>query len=281
LAIVALPLFLVILSGGIDLSVGSILALSGVTLGLLFERGVSPWLSSLAAIAIGGVAGSLNGWFIAKYRVHPLIITLASMAAFRGIAEGISLARPISGYPDSFQNLSQDKLLGIPYPGWIFLSLALVVGFAVQRLRVGRWIRAIGNQEQASRYSGIPVDRIKLGLYTLSGILCGLAAVILVSRNNTAKADMGTGMELEAITAIVLGGVAIEGGKGKLLGVVLGLALIHETREFVSWHWKQSELNLMVMGGLLIGTLLLERLFGSLDLQKFAPVRVRNVPERE
>ncbi|HJP81943.1 MAG TPA: ribose ABC transporter permease, partial [Fimbriimonadaceae bacterium] len=131
LAIVALPLFVVILSGGIDLSVGSILALSGVTLGLLFERGLSPWFGSLAAILVGGVAGSLNGWFIAKYRVHPLIITLASMAAFRGIAEGISLARPISGYPESFQNFSQGKLLGIPYPGWIFFLLAVGVGFAV------------------------------------------------------------------------------------------------------------------------------------------------------
>jgi rhamnose transport system permease protein len=263
LAIVAVPMLLIIMIGGIDLSVGAMVAFCGVVLGLLFEKGVSPFIGMFAAIAAGGLLGMTNGWFVAKLRVHPLIVTLATMAAFRGIAEGISLARPISGYPDSFLALSQGKLAGIPYPLIVFALVAFTAWFVLARARFGRWIVAIGTEENVSRFSGIPVDRVKIILYTACGLVCGIAAMLLVARNNTAKADMGMGLELEAITAIVLGGASIEGGKGKVLGVVLGLLLIHETKEFVSWHWKQNELNLIVLGALLIGTLLVERILSS------------------
>jgi rhamnose transport system permease protein len=262
LAMVAVPLLLIIMIGGIDLSVGAMVALCAVVLGLLFEKGISPFLAAFAAVGAGALLGFSNGWFVAKLRVHPLIVTLATMAAFRGIAEGISLARPISGYPDPFLALSQGKLVGVPYPLLAFALIAGLASFVLTKARFGRWIVAIGIEETAARFSGIPVDRVKMLLYTFSGVICGIAAAFLVARNNTAKADLGMGLELEAITAIVLGGASIDGGRGKVLGVVLGLLLIHETREFVSWHWKQSELNLIVLGALLIVTLLLERLAG-------------------
>lgn len=260
LAMVAVPLLLIIMIGGIDLSVGAMVALCAIVLGLLFEKGISPFLAALAAVGAGALLGFSNGWFVAKMRVHPLIVTLATMAAFRGIAEGISLARPISGYPDSFLALSQGKLVGVPYPLLAFALIAGLAWFILARARFGRWIIAVGIEETAARFSGIPVDRVKMLLYTFSGVICGVAASFLVARNNTAKADIGMGLELEAITAIVLGGASIDGGKGKVLGLILGLLLIHETREFVSWHWKQSELNLIVLGALLIVTLLGERL---------------------
>lgn len=263
LAIVAIPMLLIIMIGGIDLSVGAMVALCAVALGLLFERGMSPFLAGLLAVGVGGLLGLANGWFVAKMKVHPLIVTLATMAAFRGIAEGISLARPISGYPESFQNLSQGKFAGIPYPALVFFLIATLAWFVLSRARFGRWIVAIGTEENVARFSGIPVARVKMILYGFCGIVCGLAAVLMVSRNNTAKADLGMGLELEAITAVVLGGASIDGGKGKVLGVALGLLLIHETRQFVSWHWKQSELNLVVMGGLLIATLLVERVLSA------------------
>lgn len=263
LAIVAIPMLLIIMIGGIDLSVGAMVALCAVALGLLFERGMSPFLAAFLAVGVGGLLGLANGWFVAKLKVHPLIVTLATMAAFRGIAEGISLARPISGYPETFQNLSQGKLAGVPYPALVFFLVAIFAWFVLARARFGRWIVAIGTEENVARFSGIPVARVKMILYSFCGIVCGLAAVLLVARNNTAKADLGMGLELEAITAVVLGGASIDGGKGKVLGVALGLLLIHETRQFVSWHWKQSELNLVVMGGLLIATLLVERLLSA------------------
>jgi rhamnose transport system permease protein len=268
LAIVAVPMLLIIMIGGIDLSIGAMVALCAVALGLLFEKGVSPFVGAFAALGAGAALGFTNGWFVAKMRVHPLIVTLATMAAFRGIAEGISLARPISGYPDSFLALSSGKLLGVPYPLLVFIGIAVAAWFVLAKMRFGRWIVAIGTEENVSRFSGIPVNRVKIILYTMSGLVCGIAATLLVARNNTAKADIGMGLELEAITAIVLGGASIDGGKGKVLGLVLGLLLIHETREFVSWHWKQSELNLIVLGALLIGTLLVERLVAKAQGQR-------------
>ncbi|MFZ4508530.1 MAG: ABC transporter permease [Fimbriimonas sp.] len=258
LAIVAIPMFLIIVSGGIDLSVGSMVALTAVTLGLLFERGVNPAVAAMIAIAVGTGLGAVNGWFVSRLKVHPLIVTLATMAAFRGVAEGISLARPISGYPPQFLNMAQGLV-----PPLIFFVLVLAAGLMLSRTIGGRWIVAIGTEETVAWFSGVPVARVKLALYALAGLLSGVAATLLVARNNTAKADQGIGLELEAITAVVLGGASIEGGKGKVVGLVLGLVLIHQTREFVSWHWKQNEINLIVVGLLLVASVLIERVLAS------------------
>lgn len=258
LAIVAVPMLLIIVAGGIDLSVGSMVAMCAVTIGLLFEKGVPPFAAAAVGVTVGGIQGAINGWFVAKMKVHPLLVTLASLAAYRGIAEGISLARPISGYPESFLSIGQGWA-----PPLCFALFACGAHLTLAMTRLGRWITAVGTEERVSRFSMIPVDRVKLMLYTFSGLACGVAAAILVARNNTAKADMGSGMELEAITAVVLGGASIEGGKGKAIGLILGLALIHLTREFVSWHWKQNELNLIVIGALLISAVLLERAFAA------------------
>lgn len=259
LAVVSVPMLLIIMIGGIDLSIGAIVALASVVLGLSYERWGSAPAGALLAILTGLGLGFANGWFVAKIKVHPLIVTLATMAAFRGIAEGISLARPISGYPAGFLTLSSGRLLGVPYPALVFIVMAAGSWFILRWTHLGRWIVAIGTEETVARFSKIPVDRVKLLLYSFSGLACGLAATLLVARNNTAKADLGMGLELEAITAVVLGGASIEGGKGSVSGVVLALLLIHELREFVSWHWKQSELNLIVLGVLLIAALLIER----------------------
>lgn len=256
LAIVAIPMLLIIMMGGIDLSVGSMVALSAVTFGMLFEKGTPVGWAVMAALAVGAFAGFLNGWLVVRTKVHPLLITLGSMAAFRGIAEGMSLARPISGYPESFLSWSAGAK-----PGITFFLLAVIAHLLITRFRTGRWIASIGVSETASRFSKLPVDRVKIALYSLCGLSCGLAAILLVARNNTAKADMGMGLELEAITAVVLGGAKIEGGKGSVIGLVLALALLHQTREFVSWHWKQNELHLVIMGALLLFALLFDRFF--------------------
>jgi rhamnose transport system permease protein len=251
---------LVIITAGIDLSVGSAMALCAVVLGLSYEAGVPVgWAASLAVVA-GIGAGALNGSFVAYLRVHPLIVTLATLAAYRGIAEGVSLARPISGFPDGFTGWAGTGAWGVPIPGLLFLLAAGVAALILGKTPLGRWVYATGHRETAARFSGIPVDRIKLLLYTLSGTFAGLAAVIMAARRNTAKADLGTGMELEVITAVVLGGTSIFGGRGNMLGTVLGVLLVHETREFVSWHWERDELNAIVIGGLLIFSVLLNRL---------------------
>ena len=260
LALLALPMTLIIIAGGIDLSVGATMALAAVVLGLTFEAGADPWLAAACGILAGMVCGAGNGLAVAKLKVHPLIVTLATLAAFRGVAEGISLGRPISGFPYSFTVLGTGTLAGMPIPGLIFALLALVVGVLLARTPSGLALHAMGHNPVAARYSGLPVARLTVALYTLSGACAGLAAAIHVARRNTAKADLGSGLELDVITAVVLGGTSIFGGSGRIAGTLLGVLAIHETRTFVSWHWEREELNSIVVGVLLIAAVLLNRL---------------------
>jgi rhamnose transport system permease protein len=260
MALLALPMTLIIITGGIDLSVGSAMALCAVTLGLTYEAGAPVWIGVLLALVVGVAAGLLNGWFVASVRVHPLIVTLATLSAFRGIAEGVSLARPISGFPEGFGKLSGATIVGLPLPGLLFAAAVAVVAVMLAKTPFGRGVYAIGHNEAASRFSGIRVARVKLLLYTFSGLTAAVAAVLFVSRRNTAKADVGTGMELDVITAVVLGGTSIFGGRGTIIGTLLGVLLIHEAREFVSWRWNSDELNLIVVGTLLIAAVLLNSL---------------------
>lgn len=260
LALLALPMTLIILTAGIDLSVGSTMALAAVVFGLSFAHGLPVWLAALLALLTGAAAGALNGVFVACVRVHPLIVTLATLAAYRGIAEGISLGRPFSGFPLAFTALGRGTWLGLPIPGVLFVIALLATAILLARTPLGLRLSAIGYNETAARYSGLAVMRIKLWLYTASGLTAAVAALLFVARRNTAKADIGTGMELDVITAVVLGGTSIFGGRGRLLGTVLGVLLIHETREFVSWQYTRDELNLIVIGALLLLSVLADSL---------------------
>lgn len=254
-ALVAAPMALIVLSAGIDLSVGSLLALSAVTFGLLFERGAPVEWCAAACLCVGLMGGALNGLFVSRLRIHPLIVTLATMAAFRGIAEGVSLARPISKFPDGFLAIS-----GTPWvPACLTLVAFAALGSLLSGTVFGRHVRLIGYQERVALFAGVNVARAKMFLYALSGFTASVAALLLASRRNTAKADLASGFELEVITAVVLGGVSIEGGRGSLGGVALGLALVHEIREFVSWHFQREEWNPMVIGSLLILAVLAQR----------------------
>lgn len=273
LALLTIPMTFIIITAGIDLSVGSTMALSAVVMGMSFKYGwpgliakhpenpvgLSIWLSMFLAIITGTLAGAANGFFIAKVRVHPLIVTLATLAAYRGIAEGISLGEPASGFPESFQFLGQQTVLGQPLAGHMFIVLAIVAAIILIKTPFGRYLYAIGHNETATRFSGVAVDRLKMLLYTLSGTMAAIVAIFLCSRVNTARANLGDGMELNVITAVVLGGTSIFGGRGTIIGTVLGVLLVHETREFVQFHWSVSEYYDIVIGFLLIGSVLLNR----------------------
>jgi len=260
LALLALPMTLIILTGGIDLSVGSTMALCAVVFGLSFHAGLPVWAAALLALLVGAIAGAVNGLCVVRLQVHPLIVTLATLAAYRGIADGISLDRPFSGFPPGFAALGQGTLRGIPVPGLLFGAALLATAVLMVRTPLGLSLSAIGYNETAARFSGLAVSKIKLWLYTLSGLTAGLAALLFVARRSTAKADLGQGLELDVITAVVLGGTSIFGGRGSLLGTALGVLLIHETREFVSWQWNRDELNLIVVGALLILSVLADSL---------------------
>ena len=258
-AILSLGMTLIIISGGIDLSVGSAMGLCAVMFGICYVNSGSLLLSCIACIATGVAGGMLNGILVAKIKVHPLIVTLATYAAFRGIAEGISQGESYSKFGDAFSQFARGMWFGVPIPAYVFAVLA--TGFAVflAKTPTGRFIYAIGHNERAARFSGVSVGGIKFWLYATSGLLAGLATIVYISRFDTAKADAGKGFELEVITAVVVGGTSIFGGRGHIVGTVLGLVLIHETRSFVSRYWRIDELKAIVIGFLLIVSVLAYR----------------------
>lgn len=260
MALIALPMAMVVITAGIDLSVGSAAGLCAVILGLAFQTTGSLALGVIAALLAGLAAGLLNGLLVARARIHPLIATLATMALYRGIALALTKGATISGFPPEFGQFVEHEVLHLPLPIWLFIFSTIAAAVFLGSTAYGRFLYAIGHNETAARFSGIPVAGIKMALYTLSGFAAGAGAVLLTSRYGQAKADFATGLELEVITAVVLGGVNIFGGRGNIVGVILGLALLHECTKFVPWHWHISELNALVTGGLLISAVLLNSL---------------------
>jgi len=263
MALAALPMAMIVITGGIDLSIGAMTGLCAVVLGLSVEAGVNLWASVALTLGAGALAGLTNAVLIARFRIHPLIVTLATMAGFRGIALALTRGRTIEGFPASFTELIQGKALGIPLPMWAFLIAATLAAVLLSRSAYGRFFYAMGHNETAAAHSGVPVTQIKLALYTLSGVAAGVGAVLLASRYGQAKANFATGLELEVITAVVLGGISIFGGRGNIGGLLIGLMLLHECNKFVPWHWHKSELNSLVTGGLLIGSVLLNSFITS------------------
>jgi len=257
-ALLALPMTLVIISGGIDLSVGSTMALATVAFGLGVQSGVPYLASAFAALVVATAGGGLNGWLITRLRVHPLLITLASLAAYRGLAEGLSRGRPVTPLPEGFRHLA-DAVAGIPFPALGFVLVAIAAFLVLHRTRHGRALYAVGHSERAARFSGIPVDRLKIALYAAAGSVAGLAALFYAARRNTANPEAGLGLELDVIAAILVGGTHINGGRGSIPGTLLGILVIHEAREFVNWRWSSSELNMVVAGALLILSVLAQR----------------------
>lgn len=256
--LVALPMTYIIITGGIDLSAGSTLGLCAIMLGVLWKSfGLPLELAIALTLVIGALAGLVNGWIITRVGVPPLIATLATLALYRGLAEGISQARSVRGYPDWFFVLGQGELAGIPTQLWFLAVLIVLFGVALARTSFGRTLYAIGNNETASRFSGLPVDRAKLLIYGLSGLMSGLAAWIFVSRVSTTRSDMGTGLELDVIAAVVLGGTSIFGGTGSILGTVLGVALVQVLKNGLALTGVKGDATIVVIGAVLILSILI------------------------
>jgi rhamnose transport system permease protein len=255
--LMALPMTLIIVTGGIDLSVGSVLGMCAIVLGVLWQNvGIPLPLAMALTVVVGGLAGFVNGWFITWMRVPPLIMTLATLALYRGLAEGISEARSVTGYPEWFFVLGQHDVLGVPTQLWILGVATVATGIVLARTTFGRALYAIGYNETAARFSGIKVDRIKIAIYTFSGFMAGLAAVIFVSRVSTTRSDMGTGLELDVIAAVVLGGTSIFGGVGTILGTALGLVLIQLLKNGLALTGVKGDATIVVIGIVLILSIL-------------------------
>lgn len=261
IAIIALPMTYIIITGGIDLSVGSIAGLSAIMLGYSWETwGLPLELAIVVALATATLAGFINGLIIVKLDVPPLITTLATLALYRGMALGISESRSVRGYPDWFLRLGDGSFLGIPNQLWILIIAIIITAIVLSRTTFGRSLYAIGNNEVAARFSGIPVGRYKVMIYAFSGFMAGLSGYILVSRVTTTRSDMGSGWELDAIAAVVLGGTSIFGGSGSIIGTVIGFILIQLLKNGLSLMGVTGDATIVVIGLVLIISILINNL---------------------
>ena len=263
IGLLALVLTPVIISGGIDLSVGSMMGLAAVVMGGLWRDAGMPIAAAAAvAVIVGALGGSLNAFMIARLKFPPLIVTLGTFSLFRGIAEGLTSGiENYSGFSSEFLFLGQGHLFGV-IPTQLLILVAAVAGFGwmLHRATFGRALYAIGHSAEGARYAGIRVERHVAIIYVLSGIAASIAAIVYVAHLGQAKSDAGTGYELMAITAVVLGGASIFGGRGTILGTVLGLFAIVILQNGLRLSAQPSELAGILMGVLLVGTILVDRL---------------------
>jgi rhamnose transport system permease protein len=260
--LIAIIMTFVIVTGGIDLSVGSILGMTAILIGVFWKNMGLPLPVAIGlGLVAGTFAGFVNGVIITRFRVPPLIATLGTLALYRGIAEGISQARSVRGYPDWFYVLGQGQVLGVPTQLWLLGLVALVSAIVLAYTTWGRTTYAIGSNEVAARFSGLQVDWTKIAIYSASGLAAAIAAAIFVSRVSTTRSDMGTGIELDAITAVVLGGTSIFGGRGTIVGTLLGLILIQALKNGLSLAGVKSDGTVVLIGAVLILTILISNLF--------------------
>ncbi len=261
IGLVALPMTFIIITGGIDLSVGSILGLTAIMIGVGWQAlGLPLELSIALAIAIATLCGFVNGLFIVRVGVPPLIMTLATLALYRGLAQGISEGRSVRGYPEWFFQLGQGDFLGLPTQIWLLIVGIIVSWVILARTTFGRTLYAIGNNETAARFSGLNVDRAKLIIYSYSGFMAGLAGWIFVSRVTTTRSDMGSGLELDVIAAVVLGGTSIFGGTGSITGTVIGMVLIQLLKNGLALNGVTQDATIIVIGLVLILAILVNNL---------------------
>jgi ribose transport system permease protein len=251
-AIVALGELFVILHGGIDLSVGSIMGLAGMVAGYCMKADIDPAVSVLLGTGAGLVMGMINGALISLVGIAPFIVTLGMLSFASGVVLGLTKGWPITEIPSSFLPIAQGSWFGLPVPVWITLFIAAVAHVVLTYTAFGRRTYAIGGNEQATFLSGINVSGIKFALYMISAGCASIAGIVLVARFNSAQADTGKGWELDAIAAVVIGGASLSGGSGTVLGVLIGACIMGVIKNGlvlmrVSSYWQTAIIGVIIV----------------------------------
>ena len=256
----------VILTGGIDLSVGSVVGVSGVVAAMVAQRDGVPWtVAAVAAgVAAGGAVGLLNGFLVAVARVPAFVATLGTMTIALGIAYVLSDGQPISGLSDAFLAVS-DRLYGLPVPVILMVVAVAVSWLLLSRTRLGLHIYATGGNPQAARVAGVNLRAIRLTVYTISGLLAGLAGVVLASRATAGIATTGTGYELNAIAAAVIGGISLMGGRGSIFGTVFGFMIIGVLDNGLNILNVSPFYQLIIKGVIIIGAVFIDSTLNRKD----------------
>jgi len=251
-AVLAIGMTLVIITAGIDLSVGSVVALSAYLTADLMARGVPVALAILAGLGCGLLAGALNGLLITKGQLPAFIVTLGTMSLIRGLVLIYSQGTPVYGVPPAFKNLIGGHLLGVPIPVLIAAVIAILAYLALQYTPFGQQVIAIGGNEEAARLSGINVQRRLVSVYMISGMLAGVGALILTARLGAAEPISGVGYELNAIAAAVMGGASLAGGQGSILGTVVGALIMGALQNGLTLNNVPSFYQQVAVGAVII-----------------------------
>ncbi|SES06170.1 ABC transporter permease subunit [Salisediminibacterium halotolerans] len=260
-ALIAFGMTYVILTGGIDLSVGSTLALSSAVGASLMAAGVDPIFAMLLALLAGAVLGALNGVFIAKGKVAPFIATLATMTIYRGLTLVLTDGRPVTGLGDSvaFEMYGRGYILGVPVPAITMILSFVILYLILKKTTFGRRVYAVGGNEEAALLSGIKADRIKIYVYSLTGFLAATAGMILTSRLNSAQPTAGQMYELDAIAAVVLGGTSLTGGRGWIVGTLIGALIIGVIDNGLNLLGVSSFYQQVVKGSVILFAVMVDR----------------------
>ena len=262
--LLACGVFFTILIAGIDLSVGSMLALTGMVTAQLMVAGCPPWLAVLlGGVVLGALLGAINGLLVNVTQLHPFIITLGMMAIYRGLTLIISDARSVFGFSVDFSNVVAGRLLGIPVPVLVAVAVAGFLYFLASYTRLGRNIYALGGNAQAAWFSGINIQLHTLVVFVISGLCAGIAGVVTVARTGAAEPNAGTGFETFAIASAIIGGTSFFGGRGQVTGVVVGGLIIGVISNILNIMNVQSYYQQIVMGALIIGAVTADKLFGK------------------
>ena len=276
IGLLAIGMTMVIITGGIDLSVGSVLALSGVVTGLLMKAGLPVMPAMAFGVVTGGFCGFLNGLVITKMRITPFVATLGMMMIARGVALQLTGAAPISRLGETFGWLGNGALFrvvemqgngfpkvvfpGIPYPAILLLIMAIYGSYLLQRRQIGRHIFSVGSNEEAARLSGVNVDRTKIWAYTASGALAGLAGMVLMSRLVTVQPNEGVMYELDAIAASVIGGASLMGGIGSISSSMIGAFIIGVLRNGLNMAGTSAFIQQIIIGVVVIGAVYIDQI---------------------
>ncbi|HHX4053173.1 MAG: ABC transporter permease [Burkholderia contaminans] len=258
-AIIAVGMTCVILTGGIDLSVGSVMALSGTLAAGLMVAGVNAVAALAIGIAVGLGFGFLNGVFVAFAGMPPIIVTLATMGIARGLALIYTGGYPIDGLPDWVAFFGSGKVFGIQAPVLIMLVVYAIAWLLLDRMPFGRYVYAIGGNEQATRLTGVRVARVKLIVYTLAGLTSALAAIVLTGRLMSGQPNAGVGFELDAIAAVVMGGTSISGGRGAILGTLVGALLLGVLNNGLNMIGVNPYVQNVIKGGIILLAIYISR----------------------
>lgn len=271
IGIIALGMSLVILSGNIDLSVGSLLALVSANTVLIYNSTESVLVSLLFALAFGAVLGFVNGFFVGKAKVAAFIVTLSTMAAYRSLTLQLGAGGPILvdneiyyGANSLLRDIGYGSFLSIPYLVWILVIVTILMVVLMSKTKFGRYVYAVGSNEKAAKLSGINVDRIKIYIFSLTGMLTGLASFLYVSRfAGVSAANAGSAFELDAIAAVAIGGVSMAGGKGFVQGSFFGAIIIFAIDTVLTAFRVPSFVNDLIKGILILGAVLMQKVLNS------------------